>query len=515
MSKTKSKKLKSLRLLRDQGTASPQQLEELGKLEAKTRSSGPKQPRNKDTKRGINRVTRQMRNVNIASGAGGLSQAAYETILLSPGNHARTSAGAAALVVAMHPWSDPAEYSGWPDQASARITTFSYRTNTSIAYNGALFPSPPTNPGLGAIRFLIPPSPEFAFFYQIRDNASGVWSSMTYVREQTFSSIFPGQLDVSWPVMLADLGGSEHRIPAKGFTGIFDAPDLANAGTVYAGQIVPETVVQNLTAGTASVSTTPAISGTNYLFTFPEGTEGLARVDPSMYEQRATQGVALPIKMASEVGAFPFKSAVSGGFQTLSTLASPPVVTAWVKDITWQIQFTTSSTDDAEGPVTFAPGHFVTTPTGVPTGAPSPYSSGTLFCPGASTPSENAWGVVYFEGIQLVSPTGAAATIRVKEVCKPDIRVYGDTAISPSCHPTPVYDPVAVDAVITMQQLMPSAYPASANGFLDFLKSTVNWAATKGKGFLQSALSLIPGVGGLVSEASGPVLDTINGMVNG
>jgi len=75
-------------------------------------------------------------------------------------------------------------------------------------------------------------------------------------------------------------------------------------------------------------------------------------------------------------------------------------------------------------------------------------------------------------------------------------------------------DNLAADSALMMQQIMPSAYTEAANGFLDFLKSTVGWAAGKGRGMIQSLLGMIPAVGPLVSELSGPVLDTANGLLN-
>lgn len=517
MAETKTKKLKRLRALRDQGKATTEQLAQIATLEAQASNSQrntkktSRQP--KRDKRGGYLGVSNLRNLSLQP-TGILTEKQYIDLMTNPGLHAETDNGACSVLAACHPWTKSGGFAGWPDESITLITVPTYVTETSIGYDPSMFSTPPTAPSMGDIRIIIPPG-EINCMYQIYDYSTSAWSKMRVIREQTFERQIPGQT-ANWPVFMGDQGISTYRQVGKGATVIFDAPSLANAGTIYAGQLIPQLTTQELSIGTPGSNASPVASGQNYLFTLPNTTSALAQVDPSMYEERATMGCAMPLKMSYQAGSFPYVDTAEGGFTIWYSSTSTPTIGGWVKDSTWQIQFTDDSTEDAQDPVTFTSDSVLTLPIGVPTGSLNPYGNGgfNIYTAGGSLPSKNNWGIIYVKGIQLVSSTGAAATLRYKSKTHLEQTVYGPTAITPYLHTSPIYDPKAIQSVIKIQQLMPSAYPASANGFMDFLRKTVGWVAGQGRGLVKTLAGLIPGVGPLAAEVVDPVLDTANSLLN-
>lgn len=435
------------------------------------------------------------------------SEPGYLAAISNPGEHARTSTGAAAFLTVAHPWSVTSDYAGYPDDATGDVATPHLKTNVNVAYDASMFLTPPTNPSLGTYRFIFPPIPEIAFMWQIYDATSNTWSRIRVVRDQGFRGESPKTPGAGWPAFLTDAGASQHRVPAKGATILFDVSALNNTGTIYAGQLMPELLTKTVNAVATNGD---QISGLVEQYVFPDGTEGLTRVDPSSVDFRAPNGVAMPLKISAQGGAFMFKPAYSSE----AIIGGADVATSkWVRPTAMRIGFAVG--DDDAVFHQFVPADQIKAPTGMVMGQSAYGPNFESISPGGSAASDNFWGVVYFEGVSLVAATGTGATMRVKTVTHPDFRIFTDTTMSMWTHPLPVFDPKAIESILILQQATPSAYYASANSLGSFLKGALGWAASKGKGLIQSLVSMIPVVGPLASQAAGPVLDTADYLVNG
>jgi len=518
LNKNQKQKLRTLESIENPSQA---QLGEIAALKAK--AAAPRANANR-TQVVVKQKVQRQRNRNTGGNLAGtvsalnrlalrqlgprLSEAEYKSILTQPGAHAKTAAGAGAFVAANHPWDPPASFLGWPDSSTGRVSVPHYKTYTDIIYDPSMFDTVPTNVNLGDIHIILVPSPEIAYMYYFVVN--GVRSNIRVVRQETFTAQITGQTG-NFPIFLADNGASKHRIPSEGLTVIFDAPALVDGGTVYAGQFLPEVIDSELTV--ISPSTNETKSGRLMSFIIPGSSQSLARIDSGMYEERAKNGVAMPLKMAMQGNSFPYVDAATGQFVTVPTL--PSTKDGWVRDMTWQIQTTDDAVIDASPPMGFTAESRIAIPLGVPATAATPYgTSFGIYTPGASEPSQTNWGLIIFRGVQLQVATGGAVVLRIKQVTNPDLFVYGPTAISPYAKESPLLDTLAVDSTLMMQQMMPSAYPASANGFLDFLKNAVGWAANKGSGFVKSLVNMIPVIGPLASEVTGTVLGAADTLLN-
>lgn len=376
-------------------------------------------------------------------------------------------------MAALHPCGAEAPMSvGLPDTITAPVVTPNYRGEYEIAWDATMFETVPSAPNAWSVQIVVPPIPEIAFIYRLRDDDTGVWSKWA-VRRQPGMQFQSGTWSTQYVgPTLSKFGYSKSRIVGRGTTFELNAAALNNQGRVISGQLgfanrVRDVGAPSLKAPTAASSDWPC---TEVEMTVPNSEQYLVSNCPRVYQEEAIKGAYVVQKFDGPLIGYQFKD-------TGSTQMYESAAVSNVAPETWMVasymalrvgddlQDNTASygvfTDDDS-----MAGHANSV-------LPASYLSLQNVHPYVSLPSDMETSVTYFVGMTLGQ--NLAPTIRVKTRVFLECLSKGSAAVSPFVHPSPMRDMVAIDNVVSIMQHYDDAYPACYNGMGDIMRIIISW----------------------------------------
>lgn len=412
-----------------------------------------------------------------------------------------TQAGRDWAMCALHPCAPVNRQVGLPDTISASVVTPEYRTESTVAYDAAMFDTAPSAPALYDIQITTLPIPEIDFIYRIRPTGSGPngWSNTRVVRLPGFANpaaVGPG-------VTLLSLGYSKHRIIGHGKTLELNASAINNEGRIVSGQFTGE-----LQSASGFVYGGPLASGNlnlqpsdfvkSYQYRLPAEPESLVVACPKAYEEQAVSGAYVVHRFDGPLSGYPF--AETGGFNYEGFSAPSGGTPANVPDSYMTVLYSDSALDpNIQSPGKFATGSQFGAGTTLTT--PAIGVAATQIHPYVSAPSPLLTSTTYFLGLVVGSASVPGASVRIKSRLYLECLSAGAPAIGPFIHPSPIFDQQAINSVVIAGQMGPDAYPASYNSFSTVMQSVWNGIKSVARPVLKVA-GLIPGVGSIANAIS-------------
>lgn len=431
-----------------------------------------------------------------------LNAASYMAALSTDARMGSTSAGRAWALKASHPPSNPKDYQGLPDFATASRNSPEYRTTFDINYDITMFTTAPSpiSPTY-SVQICMPDIPEVAFMYRVRDDQSGVWSNVRVVRTTTLDIPAAGATDNRKISMLGQ-GYSKYRGAACSITAILNAPGLADQGMVYVGQLTPEMRHSEETIGkiatpATSAAVSPVVSVDEFNFVYPPDEKTLIQACPSYYKEKAKCG-AFAVQKFNE-------SLMAPIFHPCGDDSVSSVIDAGASSIGSPNTFMTVAFSNSQEPEEATLALFTVDSRWVPpSGTISAVPAGAAgMHPSVSEPTGMSSVVIFFIGISNGTGT-SAATISTVVNQSLDAYVPQNSGLVIYSHRAPMWDEQAIRFVAMLHQILNDGLPADANGFLDFLRSAFSWLKGSGKPVVDIVKALpIPG-----GALAGTIIDT-------
>lgn len=367
-----------------------------------------------------------------------------------------TDEGRQYSLVNLHPCGEfVAECNGIPDYTQTSVATPTFRSDSVVGWNAALFATPPTPiaPFRFDVQVVVLPHAELDYAFRLRyDN---VWSKW----EARYSSYFAANNDGS-AVTLAASGYSTHRVVGRGTTVHFDAPRLADQGRLIAGQVKPVVrdspmYINGSGSGNASVGATTIVAKSYYV---PQTETELTAQDPLAAQWEARCGTYIPHRYIQPTQDF---VPVNGG----NTISAYNSVSETVVQIPNSI-------------VTFAQTATIDPTIGNnlqdwynPNATWSDQGISNMKSPGKSVwglsdPMNNMTSVQFFLGISN------EAQLHVKSRLHLEAEAHANSSpVTPFLHKSPTLDEIALSIVAKVAQNSPHVYFAADNDLSGILMS--------------------------------------------
>jgi len=436
---------------------------------------------------------------------------------------ASTTAGKAWGTIVMHPPSKPpSDYAGVPDADSSNRVSLRLETTTTVGWDETLFDTSQTGATTYSLQIMAPDIPEAAFIYRLRNDKTGEWSNTRIYNHSLVNTSNNTDLATGTNASygIGEQGVSTYRIAASSLTCAFTGPKLADQGESYCGQIVPDHRHDDFASIAPIVSAALPIEpyagedswGQN--FTIPDTPQVLVQRDPGSMTGAARDGCFIPLKYETPLTGYQYEDAESGdvfatsddaGSTTGNRLGASGLLRLSYSDDIAKRNFVSAVFDKTSRIV-------------APSGKTYAFSNAAgvkTFSVAYSTHSGMQWGVAFFTGLTIGASGVGAASFQVTRYTYLDLHISGNQLINAVSRSPPMYDDLAIRSVIRLHQIMPSAYPAICNGFMDWVRKAFSWLSSN-RGTIKDVVSLLPlpgaGIAGDLIEAG---LPTANALLNG
>lgn len=379
----------------------------------------------------------------------------------------KTQDGCDWAMAALHPCGVSAPMQvGMPDTITAPVATPNYRGEFEIAWDPSMFDDTPSSPMSWGTQIVIPPIPEIAYLYRLRDETNSVWSNWRVVRQAGMGLPTGSYGSTTQGVTLRSFGYSKSRIVGRGTTIELNASALNNQGRIIAGQLGFANSVKSAqfveyrtpTAATFPVFTAPLTENT---ISVPASSQFLVSNCPRVYQAEAKHGAYLVQKFDGPLTGYQFHDTglqgvwnESSGSDHAQTMMADSYLALRVSD---------SDSDVSDwAPFTTADSMAGHLPSSVVIGS---YLGAQQIHPFVSSCSDMETSVAFIQGLPVGAANTLVPTIRMKTRIFLECLSRGNAAIAPFIHPSPIRDMMAIDRVVAVMQRMDDAYPASFNDF--------------------------------------------------